>query len=195
MQNKKLMIIMGFLVLVVGAAAFIGGRMLNGGVNPLGLLGMPMGGGGDMMSVSINVEPAPELPTTEPEVLGLFAERQDNTLFVQTFSMDKGGGAVVISSSADSEGEESVSVAGSPIDTNSGPKVEVVITNDTIIYRETTEMSGPPSGNETVQQTVEESTLDQLTTQSFVTVWGRKSADRVIADVLFYSNPVMIQKP
>ena len=45
MQNKKLMIIMGFLVLVVGAAAFIGGRMLNGGVNPLGL-GMPMGGGG-----------------------------------------------------------------------------------------------------------------------------------------------------
>ena len=194
MQNKKLMTIMVLLVLVVGAAAFVGGRMLNGGVNPLGLLGMPMAGGGPM-SVSISLEPAPELPTTEPEVLGLFAERQDNTLFVQTFSMDKGGGAVVISSSADSEGEESVSVAGSPIDTNSGPKVEVVITNDTIIYRETTEMSGPPSGNETVQQTVEESTLDQLTTQSFVTVWGRKSADRVIADVLFYSNPVMIQKP
>ena len=146
-----------------------------------------------MMSVSIKVEPAPELPTTEPEVLGLFAERQDNTLFVQTFSMDQGGGGVVISSSADGGGEQSV--AGSPIDTNSGPKVEVVITSDTIIYRETTEMSGPPSGNETVQQTVEESTLDQLTTKSFVTVWGRKSADRVIADVLFYSNPVMIKRP
>ncbi len=193
MQNKKLMLIMALLVLVVGAAAFVGGRMLNGGVNPLGLLGMPMAGGGGPMSVSISLEPAPELPTTEPEVVGLFAERQDNTLFVQTFSMDKGGGGVVISSSADGEGEESV--AGSPIDMNSGPKVEVVITNDTIIYRETTEMSGPPSGNQTVQQTVEESTLNELTTQSFVTVWGRKSADRVIADVLFYSNPVMFKRP
>ena len=192
MQNKKLMIIMGLLVLVVGAAAFVGGRMLNGGVNPLGLLGMPMAGGGPK-SFSISLEPAPELPTTEPAVLGLFAERQDNTLFVQTFSMDKGGGGVVISSSADGEGGESM--AGSPIDTNSGPRVEVVITNDTIIYRETTEISGPPSGNQTVQQTVEESTLDELTTESFVTVWGRKSADRVIADVLFYSNPVMFKRP
>lgn len=192
MQNKKSMIILVLLVLVVGAAAFVGGRMLNGGVNPLGLLGMPMGGGG-LMSVSISLKPAPELPTTEPEVLGLFAERQDNTLFVQTFSMDKGGGGVVISNSADGGGGEAV--AGSPVDTNSGPKVEVVITNDTVIYRETTEISGPPSGNETVQQTVEESTLDQLTTQSFVTVWGRKSADRVIADVLFYSNPVMFKRP
>ncbi|MEO5886721.1 MAG: hypothetical protein ABIQ77_03580 [Anaerolineales bacterium] len=194
MQNKKLMIIMGLLVLVVGAAAFVGGRMLNGGVNPLGLLGMPMAGAGPM-SVSISLKPAPELPTTDPEVLGLFAERQDNTLFVQTFSMDKGGGGVVISSSADGEGGDGEAVAGSPIDTNSGPKVEVVITNDTIIYRETTEISGPPSGNQTVQQTVEESTLDQLTTESFVTVWGRKSADRVIADVLFYSNPVMFKRP
>jgi hypothetical protein len=47
---------------------------------------------------------------------------------------------------------------------------------------------------QTVQQTVEESTLDHLNSQSMVTVWGRKSGDRIIADVLFYSNPVIFKR-
>jgi hypothetical protein len=28
-----------------------------------------------------------------------------------------------------------------------------------------------------------------------VTVWGRKSGDRIIAEVLFISNPVMFKRP
>jgi hypothetical protein len=52
------------------------------------------------------------------------------------------------------------------------------------------------SGEEVVlQQTVEEASLDDLTDQSFVTVWGRKSGDRVIAEVVFISNPVMFKRP
>jgi hypothetical protein len=31
--------------------------------------------------------------------------------------------------------------------------------------------------------------------QTFVSVWGRRSGDRVVADVLFYSNPQSIKKP
>ncbi|HXQ33084.1 MAG TPA: hypothetical protein VN843_03585, partial [Anaerolineales bacterium] len=62
MQNKKLFGILGILIVVVGAAAFIGGRMLNGKVGPLGF-GMPLGGGGDVMSISVQVTPAAELPT------------------------------------------------------------------------------------------------------------------------------------
>jgi hypothetical protein len=80
----------------------------------------------------------------------------------------------------------------------SGPKVEVVVTNETTVYRETTDLGGPPdlkSGEtETIQQTVEESTLDELNSQSMVSVWGRKSGDRIIADVVFYSNPVMFKR-
>ena len=37
MRNKKQILVIGFRVLVVGAAAFIGARMLNGEVNPFGL--------------------------------------------------------------------------------------------------------------------------------------------------------------
>jgi hypothetical protein len=192
MQNKKLIVGLSILVVLVAVAAFVGGRLLNGRVGPLGF-GMPLGGGGEMMSVSIQVTPAAELPTSKPEVLGLFAERKDKTIVIQSVSMNAGqGGGFVVQS-----GGEGEVVAGSPLD-NSGPKVEVVINNETLIYLETTQPpSAPPTSGETqvLQQTVEEGSLDDLTSQSFVSVWGRKSGDRIIAEVIFISNPIMFKRP
>ena len=191
MQNKKTILIMGVLVLLVGAAAFVGGRMLNNNVNPLGLFGLG-GGKGGVMAVSINMIPAEELPRTKPEVMGQFVERKDKIIVVQSISLKAGGGGMVVA--AKSGGEV---VAGSQAE-NDGPKVEIVVTNETTIYRETTAFAGPPSvksgETQTIQQTVEESTLDELTTQSMVTVWGRKNGDRIIAEVLVYSNPVMFKR-
>jgi len=188
MQNKRMFIILGIIVVLVGAAAFIGGRMLNGNVGPLGL-GMPLGGKG-MVSISVEITPAPELPITEPTTLGLFAERKDNSIFLSQISMKGGGKGVVVQSG----GGGSASSSGPD---TSGPKVEVVTTSETTIYLETTKFPGPPSSGESVvlQQTVAEATLDDLTSQSFVTVWGRKSGDRIIAETLFISNPVMFKRP
>jgi hypothetical protein len=187
MQNKKTILVMGILVLLVGAAAFIGGRMLNNKVSPLGLFGL--GGKGNMRSFSINLIPAEELPKTPPEVTGLFVERKDKTSVIQSVSLKGGGGGMVVEKGGGGE----VQIVGGK---NDGPKVEIVITNETTIYRDTTQPSEPPSGeNETLQQTVEESTLDELNSQSMITVWGRKSGDRIIAEVLFYSNPVLFERP
>ena len=176
MQDNKLIFMMGVLVLLVSAAAFIAGRMLNGGVNPLGMFG-PKGDG-------ISILPAEELPKTPPEVEGLFIKRQDNVILVQ--------------GSQPNPDERGVEV-GSPADVGNGPKVEVVVTNETILYHDTTQPpSRPPSGDDprVLQQTVETGTLDDLNnSQSLIMIWGRKSGDRVIADVLVYSNPVYLQKP
>lgn len=184
MQNKKLIFILSGLVLVVGAAAFVAGRMLNSNISPLGFF--RLGGEGDIVSFRVNVIPAEELPKTQPEVIGPFAERKDNTIVVASIPMKTAGGGVVAG-------------PGSRVDGESGPKVEVVVTNETIIYRETTELGRPPSATsgevETIQQTVEESTLDDLNSQSLVTVWGRKSGDRIIAEVFLYSNAVMFKRP
>ena len=184
---------MGVLILLIGAAAaFIGGRMLNQKAGPLGL--SPFGSGGEgMVSFSVEVTPAPELPTTQPEVIGSFVERKDNTIAIQSVPMNagQGGGFVVVS------GGEGEAVAGSPLD-NGGPKVEVVINNETKIYIETTQpLNVPPTSGETqvLQQTVDEGSLDDLTSQSFVNVWGRKSGDRIIAEVLLISNPIMFKRP
>jgi hypothetical protein len=195
MQNKKLIIILGIVVIVVGAAAFIAGRLLNQGVGPMGL-GLPFGRGGGPMTVSIRMEPASELPKTQPNVVGQFEERRDNIVIVSSISMKAGGGGVVVSVNKDDGGgdNEGETTAGSPAD-NSGPKMEVVVTKDTIIYKDTTEPPAPSGGNQNIQQTVGEGTLDDLTSNSFITVWGRKSGDRIIAEVLLYSQPVIFKRP
>jgi hypothetical protein len=172
-MNKKLYLTLGIVVLVVAAAAFVAGRMLNNNINPLGLFG-PVDDG-------ISILPAEELPTTPPEVEGVFVERQDNTIIVED---DQPVGD---------------SVSGSPVGIGGGPKFEVVVTAETLVYHDTTQPPAHrPSGDDprVLQQTVEEGTLDDLNiSQSLVMVWGRRSGDRVIAEVLVYSNPVYLQKP
>ncbi|MEW6400845.1 MAG: hypothetical protein AB1649_03540 [Chloroflexota bacterium] len=193
MQNKKTYFIMAIAIIVVAAAAFVGGRLLNGQTGPLGIF--PMGNGGQM-AISIEMIPAPELPKAEPATRGSFVERNDNTITLQTFSAEMGkGGVVMFQASGSDDGEEGPKVSSNMGD--QGPKVEVVVTSETIIYRDATEMVEPSEMNETqtIQQAVEEGTLDDLTSDSMVMVWGRKNGDRVIAEVIMYSQPVIFKRP
>ena len=179
MQNKKLYLGLGLAIILIGAAAFVGGRMLNSNVGNV-TLGDPEGV--RRVTVSIDqVTPAPELPNTPAEVTGKFVERNDNAIMVQAVTF--GTGLRGVSNN-------------SPMDEDSGVKVEVIVTSQTVIYKDVTEI--PESVNGEIlglQQAAGEGTLDDLSTDSFVTVWGRRSGDRIIADVLFYSNPKMIEKP
>lgn len=152
MQNKKLYVSLGLAVLLIGIAAFIAGKWINGGSSRE-----------DHVS---QVTPAPEIPTTIPELSGLLVERKDNTLILQTVSFDPGSGWRLGDSNA-------------PMDASSGPKVEVIVTGETIIYRDNFEVEVS-----SIQQTVEETALDYLDSQMMITVWGREEGDRVIADII-----------
>ncbi len=66
MQNKRRILILSILILLVGASAFIGGKFLNRELDTLAL-GAPFTG--DFRSMIL---PAPELPTTAPDVTGPF---------------------------------------------------------------------------------------------------------------------------
>lgn len=187
MKNKTLYLILAVAVIAVATAAFVGGRLLTGQASPLGMF--PILGGGNSVSIRIDMIPAPELPKTEPETRGTFVERNDNAIVVQELSMEMGKGGIVVS-----KGPGGPMTSG-PGDSD-GPKVEVVITNATIIYRDATEMIPPSKVNETqvVQQVVKEGTLDDLTSNSMVMVWGRKNGDRIIADMIVYSQPVIFKR-
>lgn len=171
-MNKKPYLIMGVVIVILGAAAFTVGRMLNRGASPLGLLGPADDG--------ISILPAEELPKTPPEVEGPFVERQDNIIFVETDQP---------------VGDE---VSGSPVGIGGGRKLEVVVTTETLIYYDTTQPPDQrPVGNDprVIQQTVKPGTLDDLnTSHSLVMVWGRKSGERIIAEVLLYIDLTMIEK-
>ena len=173
-MSRKSYIILGIVILVVAAAAFSAGRMLNRGVNPLGLF---VGNG---ISLVTDIIPAEELPRTPPEVEGLLVERQDNVIFLET-------------------SQPVTDERGVEVGSGGGPKIEVVVTNETIIYHDNTK---PPSerptsdNNPPIQQTVEEGRLDDLNiSQSLLMVWGRKNGDRIIAEALVYLDLMKIKKP
>ena len=178
MQNKRLYLILGSVTVLIGIAAFVGGRMLNGEIGFVRLGGPNPG----RVSISIDdITPAPELPPTRADATGLFVERKDNTIIVQAVSFGAGVGGVS---------------GNSPMDENSGVRVEVVIAAQTKIYKDVTELPSPVNGEiHNVQQAADEGTLDDLNTETFISVWGRRSGDRIIADVLFYSNPRSMKKP
>jgi len=180
MQNKKLLVGLGVIVLLVGAAAFIAGRMLSTAVNPVEE-GGTLPGNQRFTFSSSNIIPALELPSTRPEISGLYAEMKDNTMAVQIVSFDEGLGGTVGDSS---------------VDVNSAPQIDVILTSKTIIYRDTTQASAISAGNSSpMQQTVEESTLDFLSPPAMISVWGNKNGDRIVARVLLYSNSLAIRKP
>jgi hypothetical protein len=66
--------------------------------------------------------------------------------------------------------------------------VEVVVSANTKIYRDTTKLD-PDHPDTEVQQTVELGTIDDITPQSSITVWGKKAGDRVVASVIIYTSP------
>jgi hypothetical protein len=180
---KKNILITGGVTLVVfllAGAAFLGGQLLRGG----GMPGAPSGGSGLRIStnggpaVQIDIQPSKELPQTPADVRGLFAHRKNNSIFVGT-------GQVRTVVRRDQAGNVEASS-----DAN-GPTVEVVVTNETIIYHDTTlqQYTGQPPAGERIQQVLEPGSLDDLGESSLITVWGRKTGDRVIADVLVYTSP------
>jgi hypothetical protein len=171
MQSKKLTFLLGAVVLLIGTAVFIGGRLLNQRMDAVGL-GAPFEG--DFRSM---VVPAPELPTASPEVTGAFHTWRDNMITIETKSLEATG-----------------PVEPSDTKSQSGPQVEVVVTGQTRIYRETTQPSEPLSvENQIIRQTVAQDTLDAMDSRSMIMVWGRRSGDRVVADVLMYSDMVAIK--
>jgi hypothetical protein len=177
------------LVIVLVAAAFVGGQLLNRQgslqVNGLNGPGVFVSGGdvgsGETMAVQLQVTPAAELPTRQPDAGGLFVRREDNSIFIGTGQ---------ISMMVSSDGESS-----SDYD---GPVVEVVVTGETQVYKEVSTFPEPPTEGETVQvlqQEVVEGDIEEIGVNSSVTVWGRKVGDRIIADILLYSEPMFFSIP
>jgi hypothetical protein len=191
---KKTILITGgviVLALLLAGAAFIGGRLLKG----QGLTGGPrnvrpiLGGGNGPgfqqsrgSSNEAEIQPAKELPQTPADVAGVFDHRQGNSIFIGTgqvtVTQQRGGG-------------------GGPETSHDGPVVEVVVTSQTKIYKDVTakQFNGPPPEGQKVQQVLELGSLEEIGQGSMITVWGRKTGDRFIADVLVYGLPTFITSP
>ncbi|MFZ5919331.1 MAG: hypothetical protein ACOYZ7_20575 [Chloroflexota bacterium] len=163
--------VVGLIVLLAGAA-FVGARMLGGQAQSDGGSESRYVISDASGSKGFDLVAAAELPTTSPDVGGLFLRREDNSIIVGT-------------------GEVRLTIRDGQVNGfHSGPEVEIVITHDTLVYRDKTPMQSDAIVDGKLQQVVGPGSLEELETYSFISVWGEQRGDRLLARVLVYKIPL-----
>ena len=169
------------LVILLAGAAYRAGNLLNRPTssqnNPAGGQVLPKGGGSVQANQQNNkdqITPASELPTIQPDVRGVFLSRSNDTFVIGT-------GNVGISLQGNGSGEVT------PNASYDGPTYQVVVTKNTVIYKDTTPLNPGETGK--IQQTVAPGSLDDFNSITLISVWGNKTGDRYVADVILYTVP------
>ncbi len=189
--------------ILIGAAVLVLLLLVGGGYTAVQLLGQSEGetaaanggGGGRVMesvqvgndgvpvSVRTTILPAAELPDSEAVAFGIVLTRQDDTLTIVTGDIEL---AVEVNVNS-TTGQEQTSV----IPSSNGPELEVVLTRDTLLYRDITDIAGQTpdeSGEVTIMQEIRRVTDgSQIEPQMEVQVWGERRGDRIVADLLVFS--------
>lgn len=149
---------------IVALALLLAGATFVGG-RLLSGQGMPVGSLSELRDI-----PATEVPQTPAELVGWFDHRQDQGIFVRR--------------------DDKASQATSTI------AYEVVVTSQTKIYQDMTEQqyNDEQLTGQARQQVVEPGSLDGIGQGSLILVWGTKTGDRILADVLIYLPPV-VERP
>jgi hypothetical protein len=184
-MNRRMWIAAGIvcLVLLLAGGAFMAGRLLGAG--PLG------SSSSDGATVQVSTKDgqvieaqwvrAEQLPQESPDVAGVYARMQDNSFFI---NLTEGGFVLA----RDDDGSFRVSNA-------TGKISEVVVTKETAVYVDITlnVMDEALSDGKLYQQ-LQPGTVEEIGELSFVRAWGEMRGDRLIASVLVYSPPPVIQR-
>lgn len=173
-MKRSILITVGVaaLILLLGGAGFVGGRLMSGpdvsSDDPV----MRVSGSDDVrtdLGVLLDLEPAAEMPDAPADATAPFLRREDNSLFVGTGTMS------------------GVLVDGKWQLRHDGPVVEVVATHDTLIYRDDTlQQLGGVASSGPVQQDLTPGTLDEIDETHIVQAWGERRGDRVVAEVIVF---------
>lgn len=162
-----------FVFVLLLAATFLGGKLMaqDEAALPGSAIAQPIIPQGDDGAIQTfelpEMETAAELPARAPETKGLFVGRTDDTLTIGT-----GNVMAMISTEPNAVPEFSYD----------GIQQDVLVTNKTRLYIDRTEYT---FGQTAVQQKLEQvDTLDVLTENAILEVWGERTGDRIVADVI-----------
>lgn len=173
------------LALLIGGAAFVGGRLLAPAGQVAGEPDLPPGmvfnasAGEEAQFFKLpDIIPAAELPDRAPDERGLFVQRHDDLLTIGT-----GNVMALISNES----------GGSPEFSYDGLEVEVLVTNRTALYEDMTEFA---MGQESVQQVVRPlANLEDLSDSDTLQIWGQREGDRIVAETIVVLKPLSVSQP
>jgi hypothetical protein len=190
---KRFLIILGavVVVLLLAGGAYTAVQLLaesetetavSGGSGARVMQSVQVDGSGASVSVQTTILPAEELPDEETVASGIVLERQDDTLTVGTGAIDLSVDVEVDPST----GQETTSFVPS----TNGPELEVILTRDTLLYRDVTDIAGQmpdESGEVTIMQEIRPlADASELKETMEIQVWGERRGDRVVADVVVF---------
>jgi hypothetical protein len=182
-RKGRIVVSLGLLALLLTAGAFVAGRLLGEGAGNHGSGdGAKVGiGTGNGNVTEVDFVRAEELPEEPPDVVGAFARRQDNSIFVN----ETDGGFTL---GKDDDGTLSV--------TNATGKIsEVVVTTETDIYVDLSmEMLDEAVAEGVLRQILEPGTVEEIGELSFVRAWGEMRGDRLVASLLVYCRPPVVRR-
>ena len=158
---------LGVLVVVIVAAAFVGGRLLARQhlVNPAGI-------------ISVEMSMPDILPQEPPAATGTVGRVEGKVITVDALQAGSGGGVMIVSAGDSGQTLEQQGQQGET------KKTEVVTTNETRFYKLIQPGMDELQGGGVFQMKAEEGTLADVQSGQMVQVWGDKSGDRVTADVV-----------
>jgi hypothetical protein len=169
--GRRLTLIIGSMVLLIvfGSVIYLASQYINGRKQGAGTL---FGG-----PTNVQVVSAKELPAAVPDSRGVVLRRADNSVFVGT-NVRKWQ-RVRDNDAAPARYEIAFD----------GPALEqeVLITHNTIIYRNATPLDQPRVVDGGIQEVVEPGKLADIRPDAMLQVWGERKGDRVVARVVVYS--------
>jgi hypothetical protein len=146
------------LLLLAGSMLLTGCGKDKGGMR--NMVDSAMSGGAKI----IGIHPSDVLPDQPATVFGIVDHCQDNSIFVtQLPSLD------------------TIKTTGMA---EKGQIVEIVVVNDTIIYKDVT--SGAIV-NGAVQEKVAVGSVDEIESGNLISVWGEQRGDRIVSEVVKYN--------
>lgn len=181
------------MVTILVVAAFTAGRLLRPAVAAQSgrdepTLELPVEGANGTVMARFRIEPAPELPDGPSVAGGVVVRRENDSFFVGTGNVRLNGEEV-----------DPATGRRAPRLGHDGPVVEIVVTGDTIIYRDETiaaaqERASATEGEQRIRQTLDRAdSLEAVGPNAVVTVWGERRGDRIVAQVLVYQELPLVQ--
>ena len=157
-------------IFLLAAGAFIAVRLLNAnppqGTNLISALSAAPGSK-KPGGLSYEVTPAAGLPAGQPDFMAKVSDIKDNSVYITSDAkLQQGAGTVY----------------------------ELVIVQETKIYRDTTGENPPPPVSATsVQQTVVQVDVSQIVQGDQLAVWGQPRGTRWIASVVLIYGPAVVK--
>ncbi len=165
-NRMKWYLICALLAVLLGSAAFFAGHLFRQGIPTPESQDQETikSEDGSITMTGVRLAPDERLPGTPPTASGQFIMLKDNCLYIHRYPAS---GMVILDKM------------------DEYPIVEILVTRETLVYKDVTDLSNI-NHNGDIQQVVVDGSIEGIAKGSSIIIWGEMRGERIIAEVIQY---------